>query len=70
MVLLNGWLATTKLGMGRQVVHVAGTKGKGSTVSFIGSILRAAGLSVGTYTRYCKIIFPRGGLCPWRHFRN
>ncbi|KAG0614845.1 hypothetical protein M758_6G208300, partial [Ceratodon purpureus] len=35
---------------GRQVVHVAGTKGKGSTVSFISSILRAAGLSVGTYT--------------------
>lgn len=32
------------------VVHVAGTKGKGSTVNFISSILRAAGLSVGTYT--------------------
>jgi folylpolyglutamate synthase/dihydropteroate synthase len=40
-------------------VHVAGTKGKGSTVSFISSILRAAGLSVGTYTRYFKAIFPR-----------
>lgn len=32
------------------VVHVAGTKGKGSTVSFISSVLRAAGLRVGTYT--------------------
>jgi folylpolyglutamate synthase/dihydropteroate synthase len=34
------------------VVHVAGTKGKGSTVAFISNILRSAGLSVGTYTRY------------------
>ncbi|CAI5955658.1 unnamed protein product, partial [Closterium sp. NIES-64] len=33
-----------------KVVHVAGTKGKGSTVHFIASILRAAGLAVGTYT--------------------
>ncbi|KAJ7535952.1 hypothetical protein O6H91_12G051700 [Diphasiastrum complanatum] len=33
-----------------QVVHVAGTKGKGSTVAFISNILRAAGFSVGTYT--------------------
>ncbi|CAK9232102.1 unnamed protein product [Sphagnum troendelagicum] len=32
------------------VVHVAGTKGKGSTVAFISNILRSAGLSVGTYT--------------------
>ncbi|EFJ30065.1 hypothetical protein SELMODRAFT_90954 [Selaginella moellendorffii] len=32
------------------VVHVAGTKGKGSTVAFLSSILRAAGFSVGTYT--------------------
>ncbi|CAI5514530.1 unnamed protein product [Closterium sp. Naga37s-1] len=36
-----------------KVVHVAGTKGKGSTVHFIASILRAAGLAVGTYTRCC-----------------
>jgi dihydrofolate synthase/folylpolyglutamate synthase len=31
-------------------VHVAGTKGKGSTAIFAESIARAAGLSVGTYT--------------------
>ncbi|OAE28406.1 hypothetical protein AXG93_4027s1280 [Marchantia polymorpha subsp. ruderalis] len=33
-----------------QVVHVAGTKGKGSTVAFISDILRAAGFRVGSYT--------------------
>ncbi|KAL2607665.1 hypothetical protein R1flu_026238 [Riccia fluitans] len=33
-----------------RVVHVAGTKGKGSTVAFISSILRAAGFRVGSYT--------------------
>ncbi|KAG6551700.1 hypothetical protein Mapa_006789 [Marchantia paleacea] len=33
-----------------QVVHVAGTKGKGSTVAFISNILRAAGFRVGSYT--------------------
>lgn len=32
-------------------VHVAGTKGKGSTVVMLGAVLRAAGYSVGTYTR-------------------
>lgn len=31
-------------------VHIAGTKGKGSTAIFAESIARAAGLSVGTYT--------------------
>lgn len=31
-------------------VHVAGTNGKGSTVSFISSILMAAGYKTGTYT--------------------
>lgn len=31
------------------VVHVAGTKGKGSTVAMIAAILRAAGLRVGSY---------------------
>lgn len=36
-------------------MHVAGTKGKGSTVSFISNILRAAGFSVGTYTRYTTV---------------
>ncbi|XP_057840201.2 dihydrofolate synthetase isoform X1 [Cryptomeria japonica] len=32
------------------VVHIAGTKGKGSTSAFIGSILREGGYSVGLYT--------------------
>ncbi|KAH9324545.1 hypothetical protein KI387_004723, partial [Taxus chinensis] len=32
------------------VVHIAGTKGKGSTSAFIGSILREEGHSVGLYT--------------------
>lgn len=32
-------------------VHVAGTKGKGSTTAFLASMLKAAGYKVGTYTR-------------------
>ena len=32
------------------VVHVAGTKGKGSVCQFVGSILSAAGYNVGIYT--------------------
>ena len=32
------------------IVHVGGTKGKGSTASFIASALRAAGYKVGLYT--------------------
>jgi len=32
------------------VVHVAGTKGKGSTSAFIASVLQAAGYKVGLYT--------------------
>lgn len=32
------------------IVHVAGTKGKGSTASFIASAMRAAGYKVGLYT--------------------
>ena len=32
------------------VIHVAGTNGKGSTVAFIGAILRATGLRVHVYT--------------------
>lgn len=47
-------------------MHVAGTKGKGSTVSFISNILRAAGFSVGTYTRYTTVwIFGYVSLIPW-----
>lgn len=32
-------------------VHVAGTKGKGSTTALLASILQAAQYRVGTYTR-------------------
>ena len=32
-------------------VHVAGTKGKGSTTALIASILFEAGYNVGSYTR-------------------
>jgi dihydrofolate synthase/folylpolyglutamate synthase len=32
------------------VIHVAGTNGKGSTVTFLRAILEAAGLSVHAYT--------------------
>ena len=43
------------------VIHVAGTKGKGSTAAFIASALQAAGLRVGFYTSphlqdYCERI--------------
>ncbi|RYR54899.1 hypothetical protein Ahy_A06g030160 isoform B [Arachis hypogaea] len=34
-----------------KAVHIAGTKGKGSTAAFISNILRAEGYSVGCYTR-------------------
>ena len=33
-------------------IHVAGTKGKGSVVAFIESILRESGYKVGCYSRY------------------
>ncbi len=36
--------------LGRRTVHVAGSKGKGSTAAMIESILRAAGLRTGLYT--------------------
>jgi len=42
-----------RMGLGqpaKQVVTVAGTNGKGSTVAFVESIARAAGWKVGTYT--------------------
>ena len=32
-------------------VHVAGTKGKGSTTAFLACMLKSAGYRVGTYTR-------------------
>ncbi|XP_030484564.2 dihydrofolate synthetase isoform X1 [Cannabis sativa] len=33
-----------------KAIHIAGTKGKGSTAAFISNILRAQGYSVGSYT--------------------
>lgn len=35
---------------GQHIIHIAGSKGKGSTVLFAESILRAAGLRVGSFT--------------------
>ncbi len=35
---------------GMRIIHVAGTKGKGSTACFIANILKAAGYRVGLYT--------------------
>ena len=45
--------ALEKLGsphLNLKTIHIAGTNGKGSTVSFLGKILRSAGYSVGTFT--------------------
>ena len=36
-------------GPGFQTIHVAGTKGKGSTVGFLAGILRASGYNTATY---------------------
>ena len=36
--------------LGRQTIHIAGSKGKGSVAAMIGSILRAAGYRSGLYT--------------------
>ena len=36
--------------LGRDTVHVAGSKGKGSTAAMIAAVLRAAGQSTGLYT--------------------
>src|ERR1700691_3293950 len=33
-----------------KIIHVAGTKGKGSTCAFLASILQEAGYKVGVYT--------------------
>lgn len=33
-----------------QIIHVAGTNGKGSTIAFLGSILHSIGMTVHTYT--------------------
>ena len=47
--------------VGRHTIHVAGSKGKGSTVVMLSSILEAAGLSTATFTSphlhdYCERI--------------
>ena len=36
--------------LGRGTVHVAGSKGKGSTAAMIASVLRASGQTTGLYT--------------------
>ncbi len=41
-----------------QVIHVAGTNGKGSTSAFLASILDGAGLTVGLFTSPHLIAFP------------
>jgi folylpolyglutamate synthase/dihydropteroate synthase len=46
---------------GRPVVHVAGTKGKGSVAAMVSATLRAAGHRVGTYTSP-HMFHVRGGL--------
>jgi folylpolyglutamate synthase/dihydropteroate synthase len=38
------------------VVHVAGTKGKGSTTVLLANILGAAGYKVAAYTRYTQFL--------------
>lgn len=43
---------------GLQVIHVAGTNGKGSTAAFLASILDAAGYRVGLFTSPHLIAFP------------
>lgn len=37
--------------LGRKTIHVAGSKGKGSTAAMIASVLHAAGVSTGLYTK-------------------
>lgn len=39
------------------VVHVAGTKGKGSTTALLAAMLKSAGYKVGSYTR-CLLLCP------------
>ena len=39
-----------------KAIHIAGTKGKGSTAAFLSNILRAQGYSVGCYTRYYYLL--------------
>ena len=35
---------------GQKYIHIGGTNGKGSVASFIGSVLKEAGLKVGLYS--------------------
>ena len=47
-----------------KIIHIAGSKGKGSTCAFVAYILRQAGFSVGLYTSPlivvdCEIAFLR-----------
>ena len=45
-------------------VHVAGTKGKGSTTAFLACMLKSAGYKVGTYTRSAPQMLPVSSLPP------
>ena len=54
---------------GLSIVHVAGTKGKGSTAAMIGSMLRAAGYRTGLYSsphlhRVEERMMVDGVICP------
>ena len=42
------------------VVHVAGSKGKGSVTAMLAAGLQAAGYRVGTYTRHANSAFRLG----------
>ncbi len=59
---------------GLRCIHVAGSKGKGSTCAFIANILRQAGFSVGLYTsphladfrERIRILSPAGPRTDWK----
>ena len=55
---------TQKLGNPQEdlnVIHVAGTNGKGSTIAYLSTILQEAGYKVGKYIS--PTIFPTGSGC-------
>ena len=51
------------------VIHVAGSKGKGSTATMLASILTAAGYRTGLYTRqaWARLAHPSLPQLCWRH---
>ena len=61
-----------------RTIHVAGTNGKGSTVSYLANVLREAGYTVGTFTSphlvahqavsYTHLdVYKRQGMRPFHH---